>query len=421
LLGTTAVPTIPRRRGRPPRVPLADLLPALTYHVVQGTGTLAEHFLQLFGTTLADSSWSDRRQRLPWEIFTELMQRVLRPRATRTQAGAFWRDWRLVALDGTQFSLTNTAQVRATRLKARSRRGRAAFAKLTAVVLLELGLHNPLAAAIGRARESEWALAPQLLRQLPARALLLGDRLYGCAAFAAQAWAACQRVGSQFLLRARTPIKTQPIRSLRDGSWLVRVPVYDPRHKKRIVEWLEVREIRVRVGRPGHRTHLLRLWTSLRDPRTAPALELAQLYAQRWEHELYFRDLKHQLRKTAVLQSHTVDTGAQEIAAVVLASAVLAADRATIAGDDLAALRISFPKLLQVVQAMWFTVAFGDGVVSEHQMQTMLKRGYAFLRQCRTPARRARSCPRKVRQPIKRWPRLMRNESVEGPFHLEIL
>ena len=53
--------------------------------------------------------------------------------------------------------------------------------------------------------------------------------------------------------------------------------------------------------------------------------------------------------------------------------------------------------------------------------QSMLKRGYAFLRQCRTPPRRSRSCPRKVRQPIKRWPRLMRNQSIEGPFHLEIL
>jgi hypothetical protein len=165
----------------------------------------------------------------------------------------------------------------------------------------------------------------------------------------------------------------------------------------------------------------LRLWTSLQDPRTAPALELAQLYARRWEHELYFRDVKRQLRRSAVLQSHTIETGAQEIAAIVLASAVLAVERAATAGDDLAALRISFPKLLQVVQAMWFTVAFGDGILSERQMQTMMKRGYAHLRQCRTPARRSRSCPRKVRQPIRRWPRLMRNESVEGPFHLEIL
>jgi hypothetical protein len=402
-------------------VPLNDLLAALTYHVVQGTGTLSEHFLHLFGTPLADSSWSDRRQRLPWEVFAELMQRVLRLRATHRQADAFWRGWRLVALDGTQFSLTNTAQVRAVRSKTRSRRGRAAFAKMTAVVLLELGLHNPLAAAIGRASESEWALAPQVLAHLPARALLLGDRLYGCAAFAAQALATCQRVGSHFLFRARMSIKPQVRRRLRDGSRLIRVPVRDPQHASRIVGWLDVREIRVRVGRAGHRARTVRLWTSLLNPRSAPALELAQLYAQRWEHELYFRDVKRQLRKSAVLQSHTVETGAQEIAAVVLASAVLAGERAMTAGDHLAVLRVSFPKLLQVVQAMWFTVAFGAGILTERQIQTMLKRGYAYLRQCRTPPRRSRSCPRKVRQPVTRWPRLMRNESVEGPFHLEIL
>ena len=421
LIGAAALPTVPNRRGRKPRVPLNDLLATLTYHVVQGHGSLAEHFTQLFGTSLADSSWSDRRQRLPWEVFAELMQRVLRPRATHRQADAFWRGWRLVALDGTQFSLTNTAQVRAVRSKTRSRRGRAAFAKMTTVVLVELGLHNPLAAAVGRARESEWALAPQVLAGLPARALLLGDRLYGCAAFAAQARAACQRVGSHFLFRARMLIKPQVLRRLHDGSRLIRVPVRDPQQANRVVDWLEVREIRVRVGRAGHRARTLRLWTSLLDPRTAPALDLAQLYAHRWEHELYFRDVKRQLRKTAVLQSHTVDTGAQEIAAVVLASAVLAAERATTAGPDLPPLRVSFPKLLQVVQALWFTVAFGDGILTERQMQTMMKRGYAHLRQCRTPARRSRTCPRKVRQPVTRWPRLMRTESVEGPFHLEIL
>jgi len=420
-VGAASLPTVPRRRGRPPRVPLSELLPALTYHVIQGTGTLADHFTQLFGTSLADSSWSDRRQRLPWEIFAELMRRVLRPRATPAQSDAFWRGWRLLALDGTQFSLTNTAQVRATRPKARSRRGRAAFAKMTTAVLLELGLHNPVAAAIGRDWESEWALALQTLADLPAQALLLADRLYGCAAFAAQAQAACQRVGSHFLFRARMLIKPQILRRLRDGSRLIRVPVRDPKHPSRIVGWLETREIRLRVGRPGHRAQVLRLWTSLLNPRTAPALELAQLYARRWEHELYFREVKRHLRKTPVLQSHTVETGAQEIAAIVLASAMLAVERTTTTGDHFSALRVSFPKLLQVVQAMWLTVSLGEGVLSERQIQTMLTRGYARLRQCRTPARRSRSCPRKVRQPIKRWPRLMRNESVEGPFHLVIL
>ena len=154
LVGAEGVPTLPRRRGRKPRVPLRELLPALTFHVMNGAGTLAEHFFQLFGAPLADSSWSDRRQRLPWEIFADLMRRALRPQATRgQQPEAFWRGWRLVALDGTQFSLPNTQQLAGTIRKARTRRGRAAFAKITTAVLLELGLHNPLAAGIGRQGE----------------------------------------------------------------------------------------------------------------------------------------------------------------------------------------------------------------------------------------------------------------------------
>ena len=208
LLGARGVPTLPRRRGRKPRVPITQLLPALTFHVMQDAGTLADHLFQLFREPLADSSWSDRRLRLPWEIFADLMRRALRPRATlRQHRDAFWRGWRLVALDGTQFSLINTPQITATFEKAQTRRGQAAFAKVTTAVLLELGLHNPLAAAIGRKGESEWAMAQRLLAQLPKRALLLGDRLYGVAAFAVHALAACDRVGSQVLLRASRSTK----------------------------------------------------------------------------------------------------------------------------------------------------------------------------------------------------------------------
>ena len=193
---------------------------------------------------------------------------------------------------------------------------------------MEVGLHNPLAAAIGRGGESEWALALQLLTQLPTRALLLGDRLYGCAAFVAPALAACERVGSHLLIRARGEVKARVITRFADGSRLIHVRVRERGRPTHVIGSIEVREIRVRVGRPGRRAHELRLWTSLLDPRTAPALELAALYARRWEHELYYRELKRHLRKTDVLQSHTVETGAQEIAAMVLASALVATERA---------------------------------------------------------------------------------------------
>ena len=415
------MPTVPRRRGRKPRVPVTDLLPALAYHVMHGAGTLSEHFSQLFDDSLADSSWTDRRARLPWAIFVELMRRVLRPKATRRHSDAFWRGWRLVALDGTQFSLTNTPQITATTTKARTRRGRAAFAKITTAVLLEIGLHNPIAAAIGRGGESEWALATRLLAQLPKGVLLLADRLYGVAAFAVPALAACQRVGSHFLLRARPNVTPRVIARLADGSRQIRVGLRAKGNPHRIVEWLEMREIRVRVGRQGHRTRELRLWTSLRDPHTAPALELAQLYARRWEHELYFREVKRQLRKTDVLQSHTIETAAQEIAALVLVSALLAAERLRAAGGQIPVLRVSFIKMFELLKPMWLAIDLGDGLLTDHQLNQMIKRGYARMRQCLTPPRRARSCPRAVRRPMKAWPRLLQTQSIEGPLHFQLV
>jgi hypothetical protein len=390
---------------------------------MNAAGTLAEHFAQLFENSLADSSLSERRTRLPWEVFAELMRLGLRPLAKiAAHPDAFWRSWRLVALDGTQFSLTNTPQIKATTRKAKSRRGRAAFAKITTGVLLELGLHNPLAAAIGRGGQSEWALALELLGQLPAQALLLADRLHGCAAFVAAALAACEEVGSHFLIRARTNIRVQTVKRFKDGSRRVRVSVRQKGNPRVITQWLELREIRVRVQRPGYRAKELRLWTSLLDPKSAPAQELIELYARRWEQELYYRELKHQLRRSEVLQSHTLETGAQEIAAVVLASALLARERARAAAGQTPVLRVSFVKTLELMRPLWLTLALGGDLLSARQKQELTERFLEWAGRYVTRRRpRPRSCPRAVRQPVSGWPRLRRNQSWEGPVHFKLL
>jgi hypothetical protein len=404
-------------------VPLAKVISGLVFHVMNSAGTLAEHFGQIFEDELCDSSLSERRRRLPWEVFAELMRLGLRTLAQPvSQPQAFWRGWRLVALDGTQFSLTNTPQIKATMRKTKSRRGQAAFAKITTGVLLELGLHNPLAAAIGREGQSEWALALELLSQLPAQGLLLADRLYGCAAFIAAAQGMCAKVGSHFLIRARSKIQVQTLQRLQDGSRLVRVPVQQKGNQRIIVQWLQLREIRARVQRPGFRALRLRLWTSLLDPEAAPALELIQLYTRRWEHELYYRELKRQLRKTDVLQSHTLETGAQEIAAIVLASALLARQRVSAAEGPMPVLRLSFIKLLELMRPLWLTLALGADLLSPHQQQQLTQR---FLqragRYISKPRKQPRSCPRAVRRPVAHWPRLQQNQSWQGPIHFNVL
>jgi hypothetical protein len=47
----------------------------------------------LFAADLADNPCSDRRLRLSWEIFAELMRRALLPLAARRHREAFWRGW----------------------------------------------------------------------------------------------------------------------------------------------------------------------------------------------------------------------------------------------------------------------------------------------------------------------------------------
>lgn len=422
LIGRRDAPLLPVRSGRKPRVPLTQLLPALIFHFMNGAGTLSQHFFQLFDAPLADSSWADRRARLPWQVFAELMQRALRPRATRrNNPEAFWRGLRLLALDGTQFSLTNTPQIRGAVKKSKCRRGRAAFAKLTAGVLLEIGLHNPLAAAIGRRGQSEWELARGLLSQLPKGALLLADRLHGCAAFAVEALAACRRVGSHFLFRARGNIKVQVIRRFKDGSRLIRVPVRPKGDHHHITQWLELREIRVSVGRKGHRRQKLLLWTSLLEAQEFPALELAQLYSQRWEHELYYRELKGQLRRSDVLQSHTLETAAQEIAALVLASALVAVERARAAGGAVSVLRLSFVKVLELLRPLWLTLELAEDILNERQKNQLVKRFQEHMKRCVTAKRRSRSCPRAVRRVVSKWPRLQQPHSVTTPLNFRLL
>ena len=420
-LGPPWQPAVPKRRGRKPRVALFNVVATLIFHCMNSTGTMREHFAMLFADALNDSSCSARRARLPWEVFAELMRRVLRPLAQpRRHPEAYWRGWRLVALDGTQHSLTNTPQNLEALPKAKARRGRAAFAKITTSVLLELGLHNPLAAAIGRKGQSEWELSLSLLAQLPKQVLLLADRLSGCAVFAAAALQACRRVGSHFLFRARTQIKVQRVRRFKDGSRLVRVPVRQKGRPREIVEWLELREIRVYLQRKGFRTIELRLWTTLLKPQAAPALELTALYAQRWEHELFYRELKRQLRKSALLQSHTLTTAAQEIAALLVAAALLARERDRAAAGLVPVLRVSFVKLLELMRPLWLVLALGDDLLSERQKQQLTQRFYEQARACLSPKRRLRSCPRKVRQPVSGWPRLLKNESWDVPVTFQL-
>ena len=161
----------------------------------------------------------------------------------------------------------------------------------------------------------------------------------------------------------------------------------------------------------------------LRDPKRAPARELIELYARRWEHEWYSRELKRQWRQSEVLHSPPLATGAQEIAAVVLARALLARERARAAAGLTPVLHMSFLKTLDLMRPLWLTLAIGGDLLSGRQKHQLTEKFLAFTGRwgVTRQRQRPRRCPRAVRQPVSDWPRLRRNPSWEGPAHFKTL
>ena len=116
------------------------------------------------------------------------------------------------------------------------------------------------------------------------------------------------------------------------GAWVLRYALFalgyqrgtvdidlssDDRFHELIGKSVRMREIFARIERKGCKPVTVRLWTSLLEPELYPAHELVMLYARRWEHEVYYREMKIEMRGGSLLHSHTPQTAAQEIAALV--------------------------------------------------------------------------------------------------------
>jgi len=405
-------------RGPKPKLGAWELVTSLVYHVMNGAGILSQHVHQLLGVDIKDSSLSQRRQRIGFEPFRWLMKNALRPLADETlDEGSFYKGLRLCGIDGSKWSVTNTPQILGAMTKASSRRFEAAYAKVQMCVLVELGIHNPLAAALGLKDEGEWVLAEELLESLPEFSLLIVDRLYGCGKYVSELIDACLSRSSELLVRARGNVKSRHVKTLLDGSCLV--TIRPPGAKKAIT----VREIRGRIRKPGSsQWSEVRIWTTLLDARKHPAMKLLKLYGFRWEQEIFYKELKISLRGGDVLHSHTPETAAQEVAALLMASGLMAEQRLAAARDgNLNPLNISFIKTLESMKSLWMILAAADGLLDDGTAQAIFNRVRESIIRQATPPRRKRTCPRKVRQPVSSWPRLITNESREGDYEFEII
>lgn len=392
---------------RPPEIKAEELIMCLVFHVIAGAGTLAQHVKTLIRKSITDGALSQRRQNWPWQIFESLMEGVFGVKAQeKKHPEAFYQGLRLCGADGSLLSISNTPQVKQQMRKAKTRRAKAAFAKLGVVVLLELGIRNPLAAAIGRRGESEMVLFRQLLDKLPENSLFMADRYYGVPVLLIELREIHPDGRREFLVRVRGSLKRVVLQHFPDGSALVEIRAGKKKMKKKML----VREIVGHVRKGKAKWSRVRLWTSLLDWRKHPAAELLALYARRWEQESFYRELKVDMRSKPLLQSHTPLTAAQEIAALIMAYAMLVDERIKAAAlGDVPVLRISFLKTLEAMRGLWQFLEVTDGLLDERGIRLAVHRTLQMIAERALPKRRHRSCPRALRQPVSSWPRLLKN------------
>ena len=105
------------------------------------------------------------RNRLGEAPLRRLYEEVLRPIATRVSKGAWYRDWRLVSLDGSCLDVADTAANGVAFRRPGASRGESAFPQLRFVALVENGTHVLLRSP-GQLGEGETPLAHAALAAL---------------------------------------------------------------------------------------------------------------------------------------------------------------------------------------------------------------------------------------------------------------
>ena len=130
------------------------------------------------GEGAGKSGISQARSRLGAEPLKKLYAAVAAPIAGKHTKGAWYRQWRLVSLDGSTLDVADTAENDQAFGRPGSSRGSSAFPKIRFVALLENGTHVLWGAHMDRYATDELTLAEKVIPSLQKGMLCMADRVF---------------------------------------------------------------------------------------------------------------------------------------------------------------------------------------------------------------------------------------------------
>ena len=254
------------------------------------------------------SGISQARTRLGDEVLRRLHDETVRPIATPSTKGAWFKHWRLVSLDGSTLDVADEPALEAAFGRPGAGHGESAYPQIRFVSLVENGTHVLFGTHMAGCATSEIAL-DRARRVGPARghAVPGGSKLLRL-----------RNVGSRLRHRRRPSLADQDEREaarekrLPDGSYLSYVYPSD-KDRRQATNGVKIRVIEYRLEGVADAEPIYRLVTTILDPTIASAEELAALYHERWEIETALDELKTHVRGAKILlRSKTPELVRQE-------------------------------------------------------------------------------------------------------------
>jgi len=224
-----------------------------------------------------NSGISQARRRVGVEPLQRLHDELVGPIAERRTRGAWYRDWRLVTLDGSTLDVADEAANREAFGLPGASRGDSAYPQIRFVSLLENGTHVLFASRQGPYASSEITLAREVLKALQPGMLCLADRNY----LGYELWQQARQTGADLLWRAKIHLRLEVLERYADGSYRSAIYASEGDWRKRRNP-LSLRVIEYRLEGVPEAEEFYRLVTTL-SPEQAPAPELAASYHERWE------------------------------------------------------------------------------------------------------------------------------------------
>jgi Insertion element 4 transposase N-terminal/Transposase DDE domain len=217
------------------------------------------------------SGISQARTRLGAEPLKQLYEAVVTPMAERHTKGAWYRDWRLITLDGSTLDVADTAENEKTYGRPGASRGSSAFPQIRFVGLLENGTHVLWAAQMAPYATDEITLAQQIVPALRKGMLCLADRFFPSYPL----WQAAAQTGADLLGRTRQNARLDVDQRLSDGSYLSRLYASTSERRKQR-NAMVVRAIDYSLQDVPGAEPVYRLITTILDLERAPAKELSR-------------------------------------------------------------------------------------------------------------------------------------------------